>query len=143
MGIFVKPNQTGEERIGTVKVAGTIVEIRQYATNAGICGRTPAVVLEIAADQPCDRVSDQHLSQITELVVGKKGLNTLKAGDFAGLSSVEWLDLTGNDLTELPEEMFSELSKLKYLVLLSIAPPSLERSPNLGRSGVSILPKMI
>ena len=75
------------------------------------------MVLEIAAGEPCDRVTDGHLSLITELVVGKKGLNTLKAGDFGGLSSVEWLDLTGNDLTELPEDMFSELSNLKVLVL--------------------------
>ena len=115
MGVFIEPNDTGEERIGKVTVAGTTVEIRQLATNAGICARTPAVILEIAADEPCDRVTDQHLSQITELVVGKTGLSTLKAGDLAGLSNLEWLHLDGNEFSELPEDMFSELTKLKYL----------------------------
>ena len=117
MGVSIEPNDTGEERIGTVTVAGTTVEIRQLETDAGICGRTPAVVLEIAADEPCDRVTDEHLSQVTELFVGNSGLNTLKAGDFAGLSNLEWLHLAGNEFTELPQGIFSGLSELKYLSL--------------------------
>ena len=119
LSISVEPNETGEERIGTVTVAGTTVEVRQLATDAGICSRTHAVVQSIAGKVPCDEVTDQDLRQVTSLLMGEQGLTTLKAGDFEGLSNLASLRLNGNRFTELPEDLFSGLSNLEFLRLSS------------------------
>ena len=115
--VNVEANQTGAERTGTLGVAGTSIEVRQLATDAGICGRTPTIVRAIAGQRPCDEVTDQHLSEITVLLVTRKGLTSVKAGDFAGLSGLERLNLGSNRLAELPEDLFAGLSSLKTLSL--------------------------
>ena len=117
VSINVEANQTGAERTGTLGVAGTSIEVRQLATDAGICGRTPTVVRAIAGQRPCDEVTDQHLSEIRHLVVVIEGLTSLKVGDFAGLSGLELLNLERNRLAELPEDLFAGLSGLKTLNL--------------------------
>ena len=103
LSIAVEPNETGEERIGTVTVAGTAVEVRQLATDAGICGRTPAVVDKIAGSLPCDEVTGEELSQVTSLLMDDMALSVLEAGDFDGLSNLTSLRLEGNRFTELPQ----------------------------------------
>ena len=117
VSINVEANQTGAERTGTLGVAGTSIVVRQLATDAGICGRTPTIVQAIAGQRPCDEVTDQHLSEITVLAVIRKGLTSVKAGDFAGLSGLERLNLGTNRLAELPEDLFAGLSSLKTLYL--------------------------
>ena len=117
VSIGVEENHTGAERSGTLAVAGTSIEVRQLATDAGICGRTPTVVRAIAGQRPCDEVTDQHLSEITRLSVSIEGLTSLKTGDFAGLSDLEVLSLERNELAELPEDLFAGLSSLKRLNL--------------------------
>ena len=117
VSINVEANQTGAQRTGTLGVAGTSIEVRQLATDAGICGRTPTIVRAIAGQRPCDEVTDQHLSEITVLSVARKGLTSVKAGDFAGLSGLERLNLGTNRLAELPEDLFAGLSSLKTLYL--------------------------
>ena len=115
--IDVEPNETGAERIGAVTVAGMSVEVRQLATDAGICSRSPSVVRAVAGAASCDEVTEEHLSRIAVLELGNLGLESLKAGDFAGLSGLQSLSLEGNRLSELPPEMFSRLSSLKELNL--------------------------
>ena len=44
-------------------------------------------------------------------------LETLKDGDFAGLSSLAFLLITGSELAELPSGVFSGLESLQFLVL--------------------------
>ena len=117
VGINVAANQTGAQRTGTLGVAGTSIVVRQLATDAGICDRTPTIVQAIAGRRPCDEVTDQHLSEITVLQVTREGLTSVKAGDFAGLSGLERLNLGTNGLAELPEDLFAGLSSLKTLYL--------------------------
>ena len=115
--LTVEPSESGEERIGTVSVAGTTVQIRQLATEAGICGRTPSVVRAIAPDLSCDEVTDQHLGQVTSLLMADQGLRVLKTGDFEGLSNLVSLSLNDNRFTELPVGLFAGLSNLNSLRL--------------------------
>ena len=113
----VEANETGEERFGTVTVAGTTIEVRQLATDAGICGRTPLVLQAIAGNRSCDEVTDVQMSQIEDLYLLDAGLTSLKAGDFEGLSALRALNLEHNRLTELPEGVFDGLSDLRRLFL--------------------------
>ncbi len=115
--IDVEANPTDGERIGTISVADKSIDIRQLATDAGICGRTPSVARAIAGNLSCDEVDDQHLRRITRLDLIREGVTSLKAGDFDGLSSLQWLLLENNQLTELPEDVFSGLSNLEVLNL--------------------------
>ena len=117
VNIDVEANPTEAERIGTLSVAGKTIEVRQLATDAGICSRTPAVVQAIAGRLPCDEVTDDRLTRFTSLYLGREGLTSLKAGDFEGLSSLESLNLESNRLTELPEDLFAGLSNLEQLAL--------------------------
>ena len=117
VSINAEPNETGAQRVGTVTVAGMSVEVRQLATDAGICSRSPSVILAIAADESCDEVTEAHLSQIAVLDLGSQRLAPLKAGDFAGLTSLQSLSLEGGRLTELPTGLFSKLSNLTDLNL--------------------------
>ena len=117
VSINVEANETGAERIGTLGVADTSIEVRQLATDAGICSRTAAVVRAIAKQQPCDEVTDEQLSQIERLSLNGQGLTSLKAGDFAGLTGLELLSLGSNQLAELPEDLFAGLASVKFLYL--------------------------
>ncbi len=117
ISISVQPNDTGAERLGTLTVAGTTIQVRQLVTDAGICGRTPSVVGAIAGDTACDQVTDQQLSQVTSLELGDQGLSVLQAGDFEGLSNLTSLRLNSNRFTELPEDLFSGLANLESLRL--------------------------
>ena len=115
VSIRVDANETGAERNGTVSVAGTTVEFRQLATDAGICSRTPAVVQAIAVDVQCDEIDGRRLGEITSLSVRGQGITTLKAGDFDGLTNLESLSIEDNRLGELPENLFAGLSNLDRL----------------------------
>ena len=44
-------------------------------------------------------------------------IDSLKQGDFSGLSSLKRLDISSNNLTTLPQNIFSGLSSLEYLNL--------------------------
>ena len=76
-------------------------------TNAsgGICARTFAVRTAIVRDisyrtdvTDCASVTTAHLAAIRSLGLYDAGITTLKAGDFADLSALEFLDLEGNPL---------------------------------------------
>ncbi len=92
------------------------------AVTAGICGRTPAVraalVAALADVGDCAAVTPAHLSAPTgRLGIGGAGLQSLKPGDFAGLTGLTHLDLRGNALTGLPPGLFEEVRSLRQLDL--------------------------
>ncbi len=119
----VGANQSGEERSGTVTVAGRAIIVRQLATTAGVCGRTSGVFQAIThaagfADAArCDEVTDSALAGIASLDLRNKGLDSLQSGDFAGMSGLQTLHLNQNELTDLPEGLFAGLSSLHSLYI--------------------------
>ena len=91
-------------------------------STAGICARTAAVhneiVRQIRGVTDCARVTTAQLAAIEFLNLFSKGITTLKAGDFAGLSALTNLDLRYNlQLSTLPAGIFSGLSALTRLDL--------------------------
>ncbi|XP_060948904.1 vasorin-like [Limanda limanda] len=54
-----------------------------------------------------------------ELYIFQNGINTLSQDDFRGLVELEMLDLSQNELVEIPDGVFEMLSKLKNLDLSS------------------------
>ena len=62
-------------------------------------------------------MTEAHLAAITSLNFDNKSINSLKAGDFDGLSALATLYLHRNQLTSLPEKLFVGLSSLRDLYL--------------------------
>ena len=95
--------------------------------HAGICGRTEAVRDEIVRMIPgvrhCRDVTDTQLAGISgdvhsnPLNLYNKGLSSLKAGDFDGLTSLKRLRMDRNSLTTLPAGIFDNLAGLISLDL--------------------------
>ena len=95
--------------------------ISSYADITPVKDRTPQVRDVIVAAVPdvnnADDVTAAHLAKIKKLDLSKKGISELKAGDFDGLSALQTIRLTGNQLHTLPTEIFSGLSFLRHLFL--------------------------
>ncbi len=95
--------------------------------HADICGRTKAVRDAILGMIPgvsnCADVTDEHLAGISGdfqnnfLNLISKGLSSLKAGDFDGLTNLKRLRLTRNSLSTLPAGIFDDLTGLLALDL--------------------------
>ena len=88
----------------------------------GICDRTvqvrDAIVDLIPGINTCSAVTDAHLAAVTGLLTLKDtGISSLRAGDFAGLTSLRSLLLRNNPLTTLPADIFSGLTSLRSLRL--------------------------
>ncbi len=105
---------------GVAAPSGVTLTIRN--DDGGICGRTLQVqtgilaLLETRSD--CKDVTAADLSGITgRLDLGSKGITSIRAGDFAGLSSLEELTLDRNSLTTLPSGLLAGLSSLKFLAV--------------------------
>ena len=99
------------------KVDGSLTH--GFSLAAGICSRTPAVrdapLLRVRAQTVntalgCRQVMDTHLGAVTgSLHLGARGVRTLKAGDFAGLSGISVVELSDNRLAGLPSVTFGGL----------------------------------
>ena len=86
-----------------------------------VSDRTPqvrdAIVASTGVNSAKD-VTDAHLAAITSLNLGHKSITALKSGDFGGLSSLTTIYLHNNySLISLPENMFDGLSSLQFLNL--------------------------
>ena len=90
------------------------------AAAGGICGRTAAVSAAIVGAlngdtdagndvAGCAQVTASHLQGIAELDLSARNLTALRAGDFAGLTSLRDLGLNGNLLAGLPSRVFDGL----------------------------------
>ena len=92
------------------------------AQTTGICDRTQqvqdAIVSNLSGVDDCAAVTDADLAGITSLPgLAFKNIDSLKSGDFAGLTSVADIGLAGNSLTMLPADVFSGLTALTILGL--------------------------
>ena len=88
----------------------------------GVCGRTlevrDAIVAAVSAASNCTQVTDAHLSAITGTLT-VSGLTSLEAGDFARLSGVTGLTLTGSGIETLPVGLFDGLDSLTSLSVVT------------------------
>ena len=92
------------------------------AAPPGICGRTQEVqdaILALLSDvSDCADVTDAHLAGIAKLVVSFTTATSIKSGDFAGLTSMTWLQPAGSSyIRSVPEDVFDGLSNLQRLYL--------------------------
>ncbi len=88
------------------------------ALDADVCGRTPAVsdaLVAAVGASSCAAVTNTHLAGITGTL--RITTDSLAAGDFAGLTSLDHLYLTNGALAELPVGAFDGLSQLESLTL--------------------------
>lgn len=71
----------------------------------GICERTSEVSAEIVARidniSDCGDVTAEQLTEIIRLNLNDQGITELQSGDFAGLTNLQHLDLSNNQLTTL------------------------------------------
>ena len=94
---------------------------------ADVCKRTPQVrdaiveqVTEILGREkpiPCNKITKEHLAVIRELDLSRRRMTTLRTHDLEGLSHLEYLDVGGNKLRELPENIFWHTPRLTELYL--------------------------
>ena len=93
----------------------------QAQTQSGVCDRTPqvrdALVAIVGGGVTCADVTPDQLGRISVLSLGSERIETLQSGDFAGLTSLEQLDLYDNELTALPPDIFAGLTNLRQLNL--------------------------
>ena len=107
------------------EVGAATVTIRN-AISAFLCDRTPAVQTAILQEIPgitdCADATINQLNRITGVLVlsggnGSEKLSSLKANDFAHLSSLQYLYLDSNALGSLPANIFSDLTSVQWLLL--------------------------
>ena len=95
------------------------MQVASYGTP--VSERTPEVrdtiVAAITGVNNADDVTNEHLAEISRLNLNSKDLNTLKAGDFDGLTRLKVLRLNNNQLMSLPKGIFEGLTTLKTLNL--------------------------
>ena len=93
---------------------GAAVRAR-VAVLEGVCDRTPAVRDALRGSAACTAPTPASLAALQRLAV--PGAGSLRAGDFAGLSGLGTLDLSGGDLGDVPADLFAGLSGLDTLDL--------------------------
>ena len=102
-------------------LAAAMLPALGQAQTTDICGRTPAVrdaILTVFSHSNCATVPNASLSGFSDrLDLRNQGLTALANGDFAGLTSLKFLFLNGNQLTTLPEGAFDGLTSLRELWL--------------------------
>ena len=90
----------------------------------GIWDRTlqvrDGILVEISGVDDCAAATVANLRGITRLALNGRNIpkiGSLQAGDFSGLTSLDYLNLGFNFLAELPDGVFSDLSALTVLSL--------------------------
>ena len=85
----------------------------------GVCERTDKVKdgLSAAIGKRYEDITEEDLARVGTLAFGGEGMRELQTCDFEGLSGLEFLDLQGNQLSALPEDVFDGLSSLEFLDL--------------------------
>ncbi len=74
-----------------------------------------AIVAAVPGVDNADDVTSAHLTAITHLDLGYKGITSLKSGDFSGLPALTTLNLSGNSISNI--SVLSGLTKLRELNL--------------------------
>ena len=128
-GKFIKVQVSFTDDLNNPESLTSDPTVAVVAEDAGICTRTPIVIEELIwyADgvRDCGFVTAEHLASITGwlLMVGDLSnrippaprIDSLKAGDFAGVSNLEKLIIRDTRVTELPAGLFDGLSNLREL----------------------------
>ena len=118
-----------------------IVPIDIYPTD--VCFRTPVVrdwlVAYLSEANNCTEVTPAGLRRITRMSLADRGIETLRRGDFAGLTSLRFLSLKGNRLSALPDGLFAGLDALTELNLEANSIAALNGEMFKGLSAVTIL----
>ena len=124
--VAVAPGQTQSIAVTVTAADGATVKTwtveAQRSTPMAICDRTPAVrdaiLAKLSDVTDCAAVTAAHLAGIAgSLILDDKGIVSLKAGDFAGLTGLNRITLRGNELTALPAGQFDGLAGLVILFL--------------------------
>ena len=106
----------------------TAAEADAVTPTPGICGRTAQVrdaLLELTGVEDCKAVTVADVAGVTFLnisiqALGVSDITALKSGDFGGLTGLTKLTVADQQgLTTLPSDIFSGLSKLTALGLIS------------------------
>ena len=97
---------------------GGKVDSSSQTLSGGICERTPvvryAIVAAVTAASDCSQVTEAHLAGMTGTLT-VTGLTSIAAGDFAGLSGITGITLTGSGIETLPAGLFDGLGSLTSL----------------------------
>ena len=127
----------------------TAAEAGPVTPTPGICGRTDNVqeaiiyyLGEAGVTRTCAEVNVADLASLTGAVeMPGEGVSSLQAGDFAGLTNVQILDLGRNSFTTLPAGVFSSsgLPALTTLKLNSGALSSIDARAFSGLTGLQNL----
>ena len=83
-----------------------------------VCNRTTQVrdaIVAAAGARACGEVLAQRLAAITRLWVNERGITSLKADDFSGLTGLKSLNLANNAVSSIPAGIFSDLAALEFL----------------------------
>ena len=111
-GIAAVWNLAAERNIGAK------VDSSGSALTGGICDRTPpvryAIVAAVTAASDCSQVTEEHLAALTGTLT-VNGLTSVAAGDFAGLSGITGLTLTGSGIETLPAGLLDGLGPFTRL----------------------------
>ncbi len=95
-----------------------------YGQTEGICARSAgvqsAILDELGLDN-CEDVTEARLINIAHLNV--LSLTGLQAGDLDGLTGLEELILRGYDFLPFPDQVFSEVTKLRSMTILDFTNP--------------------
>ena len=110
-------NRNYDNEITTWKIDGSTTGL-----TGGVCDRHPAVRDAIVAAfidiSTCDEVTASRLSALSlALDVSQKSIASLRKEDFAGLGNLTTLNLSGNDLDRLADDLFEPLTSLRTLNL--------------------------
>ena len=101
------------------------VEDGPVTPTPGICDRTEQVrdaiiyyLGEGGVTRACAAVNVADLASLTAAMeMAGEGISSLKAGDFAGLTSVGHLDISDNDFTTLPANVFTGLTSVEAILM--------------------------
>ena len=112
--------------------------------SGGICDRTPqvrdAIVDLIPHVDACAAVTDADLAAVGGLLnLRNSGISSLRSDDFAGLTKLESLILTRNQLTTVPAGIFSQLVALQRLRIVHNELESLPSNLFAGLARLDIL----
>ena len=86
-----------------------------------ICERTKQVqeaIKEALNIKDCNDIHSEDLLKFKGILfLNDKEITKLKTFDFKGLANLQWIDLSGNQLTILPNDVFQGLEKLQRIYL--------------------------
>ena len=93
------------------------LQLGGQTTAISVCDRTPQVRDAIMAAGNAANCAAVGAARVLRLDIAEQGLTSLRADDFDGLTGLQVLVLSGNQLTALPEGVFDGLTGLQVLDL--------------------------